>query len=227
MDPKEFETELRKTLSDGALSRSERRGLRELSGDADAATLAHYRNMAFAIAREELGPSADTERVLCWLEASIKALLPESEAPRATATALFSPGDGPLSKLIGLLGAARSTVDICVFTITDDRIAGAIHACHERGVAVRIITDDDKSLDLGSDVERLRRSGIPIRTDRSEHHMHHKFALFDRAMLVTGSYNWTRAATSSNHENIIVTDEPRLAKPFATLFERLWDELGR
>ena len=40
----------------------------------------------------------------------------------------------------------------------------------------------------------LAELGVAVRIDRSEHHMHHKFALFDDAILATGSYNWTRSA---------------------------------
>ncbi|MCA9056002.1 MAG: endonuclease, partial [Planctomycetaceae bacterium] len=50
---------------------------------------------------------------------------------------------------------ARETVDVCVFTITDDRITRAILDAHRRRVRIRILSDDDKSGDLGSDVERL------------------------------------------------------------------------
>ncbi len=42
------------------------------------------------------------------------------------------------------------------------------------GVAIRVLSDDDKSADEGSDVMRFERAGIPVRVDRTEHHMHHK-----------------------------------------------------
>jgi cardiolipin hydrolase len=91
---------------------------------------------------------------------------------------------------------------------------------------VRVITDDEKALDLGSDVTALARAGVPVRTDPSPAHMHHKFAVFDRERLLTGSYNWTRGAARDNGENIIVTADPRLIERFARYFERLWESLG-
>jgi phosphatidylserine/phosphatidylglycerophosphate/cardiolipin synthase-like enzyme len=39
---------------------------------------------------------------------------------------------------------------------------------------------------------------------------HHKFALFDNARLLTGSYNWTRSAPEHNHENFVVTNSRKL-----------------
>ncbi len=52
--------------------------------------------------------------------------------------------------------------------------------------------------------------------------MHHKFALFDGARLMTGSYNWTRSAAQHNHENLVVSDDHELVGAFGKTFERLW-----
>ena len=43
----------------------------------------------------------------------------------------------------------------------------------------------------------IERAGIPVAFDASEHHMHHKFAIFDGRTLLSGSYNWTRSAAIS------------------------------
>ena len=124
------------------------------------------------------------------------------------------------------MAAAKRTVDVCVFTITDDRISNAILDAHRRGVAVRIISDDLKATEEGSDIARFRAAGIPLRLDRSPFHMHHKFALFDGALLLTGSYNWTRGAARDNQENFITTPDRRLIAAFAATYERLWISLG-
>ena len=117
-------------------------------------------------------------------------------------------------------------MDICVFTITDNRIADAIEKAHRRRVQIRVISDDDKSMDAGSDIDRLERSGIAVRMDRSEHHMHHKFAIFDGRTLLNGSYNWTRGADQKNRENFLVTDEPALVDPYVRAFLAMWEELA-
>lgn len=69
-----------------------------------------------------------------------------------------------------------------------------ILAAYQRKLAVRIVTDNEKELDSGSDIARCRAEGIAVRVDRSSAHMHHKFALFDGQVLINGSYNWTRSA---------------------------------
>ncbi len=90
---------------------------------------------------------------------------------------------------------------------------------------IRIITDDDKAGDLGSDVDRLASLGIETRQDRTDRHMHHKFAIFDQSTLLTGSYNWTRGAADRNLENFIVTADPRLLRAFSREFDRLWSQI--
>ena len=55
--------------------------------------------------------------------------------------------------------------------------------------------------------------------------MHHKFALADCAVLLTGSYNWTRSAASSNEENFLITGDRRFVDAFARQFEKLWKTL--
>ena len=72
---------------------------------------------------------------------------------------------------------------------------------------MRIISDDDKQFDEGSDIHALREAGVPLRIDDSPFHMHHKFALVDGAWLLNGSFNWTRSASVNNEENLLVTDD--------------------
>ena len=134
----------------------------------------------------------------------------------------FSPGDECLRHILSLIRAAEKTLDVCVFTITDDRIAQALVRAHERGIAIRIITDDDKVNDAGSDVRYLSSQGISVRVDTSPSHMHHKFMLIDSGVLLTGSYNWTRSAGKNNHENLLSMAEPYFLSRFRKEFESLW-----
>jgi phosphatidylserine/phosphatidylglycerophosphate/cardiolipin synthase-like enzyme len=166
--------------------------------------------------------------VLNWLERIVKLLTPLSASGPALdiAEAVFSPQHDGAARIVRLFDAARVSVEVCVFTITDDRIADAMAAAYRRGVRLRVITDDDKRLDPGSDVEWLGRAGIPVRLDRTEYHMHHKFAVFDGRVLLSGSYNWTRSAALHNEENFLLTSELRLIQPFRELFEQLWEQFG-
>jgi len=147
--------------------------------------------------------------------------------PPTTVDVYFSPGDECLTAIRRQFELSQRRVDICVFTITDDRITSSILDAHRRGVVIRLITDNDKTHDAGSDIRQLERAGIVVREDRTEFHMHHKFALFDGRTVLTGSYNWTRGAARYNEENLVVSSDVRLIGPFEREFNELWSRLGR
>ncbi len=227
MTPEEIDAWLVRTLEDRLLSRGERQALGAfIAALKPGADRNFIRHQAFERARDALGQAGDRP-VLDWLEDVLKVVGKDAPtAPPPRAETYFSPGADCTRAIEGLLGHARRSAEVCVFTITDDRLSDALHDAHWRGVAVRIITDNDKAVDLGSDVDRLARAGIPVRVDRTPYHMHHKFAIIDGRTLLTGSYNWTRGAARDNEENLIVVDDRRLVSPFAETFEQLWARLA-
>ncbi len=134
----------------------------------------------------------------------------------------FSPGNECVDGIIEALKEARKTIDICVFTISDNRIVNVLKQKKSFYVDIRIITDNDKRFDAGSDIEELAKQGIPVRVDRTDAHMHHKFAIVDCKVLITGSYNWTRSARERNYENIVISDSKEMVSEFKEEFKRLW-----
>lgn len=220
---KAFEDALRETLEDARLDRGERRSLRALFEDVDPDL--HERQLLraaiFKVAAEAL-EGEEPRRVLGWTEKVISLLAATTDRDPPLAEVHFSPGNAPKERISSLLDHTRQRADLCVFTITDNAICRAILRAHQRGIRLRVLTDDDKAHDLGSDVELLAEQGVPVAIDDSPAHMHHKFALFDREVLLTGSFNWTRSATFENHENILVTGDPRLVRAYQKEFDSLW-----
>ncbi len=54
--------------------------------------------------------------------------------------------------------------------------------------------------------------------------MHQKFAIIDRKIVFTGSYNWTHSADSLNDENLLLfRDAAPLAEEYRKAFLRLWE----
>lgn len=220
MTPQQFEGALKETLTDHRLSRPEKAALSDCLGPdlLDHQKLSLYRSIAFRLAGEAM-KDADASLVLEWLERVNKVLLP----PAHTCQALFSPGHECVERIVSMLGAATKSLDLCVFTITDDRIKRAISDVKTQGrVAIRIISDWEKCQAPGSDVMPLCGEGVPVKLSRAVGHMHHKFGIFDARQVLTGSYNWTVAAAQENFENVVVSDDPRLVASFSEEFERLW-----
>lgn len=54
--------------------------------------------------------------------------------------------------------------------------------------------------------------------------MHHKFAIVDKKMLITGSLNWTTQAIQNNRENVLIVEDAEYVEPFLAEFERIWEE---
>ena len=166
---------------------------------------------------------ASLAETLDWVEDSEK-LLRITPQPPEDHRLYFSPGETCLEAILASLRAAYQTIKICVFTITDDRIVRALYDRRRMGVNLKIITDNDKRFDLGSDVEDLADDGFAVRVDMTPDHMHHKFAVLDGRTVLTGSYNWTRGATK-NHENLLITNAADIVSAYDRQFDRLWDEM--
>jgi phosphatidylserine/phosphatidylglycerophosphate/cardiolipin synthase-like enzyme len=227
MDLPQIDLVLRQTLADRRMSRGEKRVLSRIVDElhVDQQQLGVLRSRAFEIARSELvGPEA--RQVLDWLEEAVKAFVQKPLAEPYPDEVFFSPGEHCARKIVSLFDAAARRVDVCVFTITDDRITNAILDALGRGVKLRIVTDNDKAFDTGSDIDRLRRARVPVRVDQSQYHMHHKYAVFDGEILLTGSFNWTRSAAAVNEENFLITRNAQLVRPYAEQFDRLWEQWG-
>lgn len=139
--------------------------------------------------------------------------------------AYFSPGTECQQAIISAIDNAKTSLKICVFTISDDQITAAILRAYERNIPIKLLTDNEKLFDMGSDIRQLALAKIEIRTDETKNHMHHKFAIIDNELLISGSYNWTRSAAMYNHENIIVSDAKELVQDFLIEFDKLWNEM--
>ncbi|HEU0307324.1 MAG TPA: phospholipase D-like domain-containing protein [Lysobacter sp.] len=224
MDFAQLDQVLRAGAEDLNVDNDERFELRALGARIDAERLRYLRNRAFEMARElMLADTANRLAVLRWLEQVVKTLDLAAVSAAAGTTAFFTPGESCLRKLRELCRGTRRTIDVCVYTIADDRLSEELAAAHGRGVRVRIISDNDKRFDDGSDIAWLAARGIEVRLDEAPFHMHHKFALFDGELLANGSFNWTRSASSSNQENLVVSRDAYLVRCFGGQFEDLWE----
>lgn len=180
------------------------------------------RSQFFELAQND-SSDAETIRLVTWLEEINKCLLPVKDKNEVENRCYFSPGDDCENAIVSCIRNAKHSIKICVFTISENVITNEIIAAKKRGVSVTIITDNDKLNDKGSDIRWLADEGVRIRIDESSSHMHHKFCIVDREILLTGSYNWTKSAADRNQENLLVTEDPKMVKAYLKEFEKLWD----
>lgn len=144
----------------------------------------------------------------------------------------FSPNGGAVEAIAHQIEGAKETIDVAMYAFTSRTLAWALADAHKRGVEVRVLLDGGFAKNTYSKGVFLHRKGLNVRLDRShlrasgepDGRMHHKFALMDHRVVVTGSYNWTASAERRNDEVLLIfADDQELAQTFQAEFERLWD----
>ncbi len=134
----------------------------------------------------------------------------------------FSLSDNPQKEIIKNINQAEASIKIAMYIFTDREIALPLIKAHERGVKVRLYLDKDQVDYKYSQSRFLVQKGIKTRISSNNYIMHHKFAIIDNRMLLTGSYNWTFSANHRNDENLMVIDDPEIIALYQNQFEKLW-----
>lgn len=133
--------------------------------------------------------------------------------------------DGMDSALASAIDAARDSLDIAAFELNSEPIHTAIARAAERGVAVRIVTDDDHGLhdESNPQLRDLVERGIAVRDDSRSALMHNKFAIIDREAVWTGSWNFTVNGTYRNNNNILVLESADAVYAYQAEFDEMYE----
>ena len=123
--------------------------------------------------------------------------------------------------LIDLINSAQSSIDVAVFEFNLQNVADALIAAHNRGVAVRMVYDDEHTED-DPQMEEVIAAGIPATPDQRGAFMHNKFFVFDRQLVWTGSWNVTINGSYRNNNNAIVIRSSKLAQNYTAEFEEMF-----
>lgn len=121
--------------------------------------------------------------------------------------------------IISEISKSEKTLDVAVAWLTEPYIVTKISNLLERNINVRIISFDDKINKTGF-FEKLYYKGADVRLSKKL--MHNKFCIIDNKTIISGSFNWTKGA-STNDENItIIRDDYNVTTDFKNEFEKLW-----
>lgn len=133
--------------------------------------------------------------------------------------------DGIDAPLASAMDAAQRSLDIAAFELNSQLIFEAILAAQRRGVAARIVTDDQHGLEDESDstLRDLRAAGVAIVSDNRSGLMHNKFMIIDERAVWTGSWNYTRNGTYRNNNNVLVLESARAAAAYKTEFDEMFE----
>lgn len=135
----------------------------------------------------------------------------------------FSPGGGATKAIINAILEARKSVLVSAYSFTSDKIAKALLDAKERHVKVMVILDKSQMTQRYSSASFFINQGFDIRIDIKHAIYHNKVMIIDDKTIITGSFNFTKAAETKNAENvIIVRNNPALAKLYANNWHSHW-----
>ena len=138
---------------------------------------------------------------------------------------IFTSEDPALeTKIIPLVRSARSSIRFLAFSLTDYPLAQAMIERARQGVNVSGVMDKTQSGGEGSELATLFCANIPVRQDGNRQFMHSKVIIVDDRYVITGSLNFSTSAEESNDENVIVIDNPDIARLYVQNFERVYSQ---
>jgi phosphatidylserine/phosphatidylglycerophosphate/cardiolipin synthase-like enzyme len=127
----------------------------------------------------------------------------------------FTPGENCTGEIVTALNGARISVLVQAYSFTSAPIAKALVNAHKRGVHVEAILDRSNKSQKFSSADFVAHAGIPTFIDSKHAIAHNKIMIIDGETIVTGSFNFTKAAQEKNAENLLVIHDKALAAQYS------------
>ena len=143
----------------------------------------------------------------------------------------FPPDNSYRTRAVAAYAAERQKIDVMMFRITDESHTDAMVQAVNRGVPVRLITDDTEyrnpdRLWHSYNVDKMYAAGVQVRLDGHLGINHEKAVILYRSGLsIIGSSNWTSPSTDSQREHNYFTVKPWIHVWLRDQFERKWNNL--
>ena len=144
----------------------------------------------------------------------------------ATVSACFTPGPQSCAEQIAdRIDAATGKVQVQAYYLTNLLILRAIAGAKRRGLDVEAILDKSQDRRGGarsrySGATYLANAGVLVWIDDAPAIAHNKIIILDDHLVLTGSFNFTKAADTRNAENVVIID----SRTVAAWFTRNWEE---
>ena len=132
----------------------------------------------------------------------------------------FSPNNGSTDAIVREIERARAEILVQAYSFTSEPIAKALLKAHKRGINVAVILDKSQKTQKYSSATFLTNAGIPTYIDARHAIAHNKIIIIDRKVVITGSFNFTKAAEEKNAENLLIIRSKELARPYLGNWQR-------
>ena len=142
--------------------------------------------------------------VLLTLSLSVTGSAVDLTLNNAPAKLYFSPNGGATQAIVEQIDNATLEILVQAYCFTSAPIAKALVGAHGRGVSVEVILDKSQRKDKYSGATFLANNRIPTYIDTVHAIAHNKIMIIDKQTVITGSFNFTRAAEEKNAENLLI-----------------------
>jgi len=132
------------------------------------------------------------------------ALMLPGAAAAGELRACFTPGQNCTALIVEQINAARSGLLVQAYGFTSPEIIQAIGRAKERGVDVKVILDKVNEQQRYAGATYLLNHGIDPLIDDRVTIAHNKIMVIDDRNVITGSFNFTKAAQQRNAENVLL-----------------------
>jgi phosphatidylserine/phosphatidylglycerophosphate/cardiolipin synthase-like enzyme len=141
----------------------------------------------------------------------------------AEVSVYFSPKGGCTEAIIKEIAEADSEIRVQAYSFTSAPIAQALVEAKKRKVDVIAILDESNETANYSGARFLANAGIPVWIDYKPAIAHSKIMIIDQKTVITGSFNFTKAAEEKNTENLLIlkNDRPLVEQYVANFAKRL------
>ncbi len=129
----------------------------------------------------------------------------------------FTPNANCTAKIVGAIKEAKRSILVQAYSFTSRPIIKALASAKYRGIDVKILLD--KSLIINgnqyySPIPYFQSQNIWIQIDYLPVVAHNKVIIVDDSTVITGSFNFTRAAQRDNTENVLIIHDSKLAQKY-------------
>jgi len=123
----------------------------------------------------------------------------------------FSPKGECTSLIVNVIKNAKSEILVQAYSFTSVAIAKALVDCKKRGIRVEAVLDKSQRSTKYTSATFLANTGIPTFIDSRHAIAHNKVMIIDKESVITGSFNFTKAAEEKKAENLLIIKSKELA----------------
>lgn len=121
----------------------------------------------------------------------------------------FSPQQNCEGIIVEEINKAQESIYVQAYSFTSQPIIYALQQAQERNVKISIILDGKTKAP-----DYLLQSSLPIYIEKMPGLAHNKVMILDQKVVLTGSYNFTKAAKHRNAENLIKIEDAAIARQY-------------